>query len=532
MGRFRRRHAPARNERELFLGIRGGLFGDENFVLLAATVTLFLQIISFATTLRGSWSYFSGVFFLAPLLFSIAVQATAWSTANSLRRGVGPLRIAAMVLAMCCSSYFSFVGVYHTVNPPERELESIYQQNVLQLNTALTTLHDSAGNKLRTGINTVLDGLLEKSSQLTQQNTQLAACEQALQQAQVGGTSLRAPNRSDYDSYEEYSQAYTAYKDALRESQTADSSSARAAVLSQYGFSSEEAYQTAMAENTAQNETLNSAMAAMVPGEGMTNAQRLEQVRTQIESGLNASGTLSQETVSLMQRTTSLYQQLGGEEVSADSLTEDWQKAMDCQLDLPEYQEIEKQNGTGGLPRLKTMLDQTLTQATRTLETAGGTAPELVALPDPYLQPVYAVAQDLNANAILCLLIAVLVDGLSVLFALMSMGTRSMLLPGARLFSRRGLSFSSQVYAALGSENACVKLDAFLKLFSPSPTTVSKGWVMQAEEETLKEYSRLMALLYQAKLAGKPEDGTIVLLHQRFVNWVGEMQNTLGDCGE
>ena len=143
MGRFRRRHAPARNERELFLGIRGGLFGDENFVLLAATVTLFLQIISFATTLRGSWSYFSGVFFLAPLLFSIAVQATAWSTANSLRRGVGPLRIAAMVLAMCCSSYFSFVGVYHTVNPPERELESIYQQNVLQLNTALTTLHDS-----------------------------------------------------------------------------------------------------------------------------------------------------------------------------------------------------------------------------------------------------------------------------------------------------------------------------------------------------------------------------------------------------
>ena len=55
---------------------------------------------------------------------------------------------------------------------------------------------------------------------------------------------------------------------------------------------------------------------------------------------------------------------------------------------------------------------------------------------------------------------------------------------------------------------------------------------MQAEEETLKEYSRLMALLYQAKLAGKPEDGTIVLLHQRFVNWVGEMQNALGDCGE
>lgn len=532
MGRFRTRQAPAKNERELFLGVRGGLFGDENFVFLAAIVTLFLQIISFATTLRGSWSYFSGVFFLAPFLFSLAVQATAWSTANSLRRGVGPLRIAAMALAMLCSSYFSFVGVYHTVNPPQRELESLYNQNVLQLNTALTTLHDSAGGKLRSGINTVLDGLLEKSSQLSQQNMQLKACQEALQQAQVGGSSLRAPVRSEYDSYAEYSKAYTAYKEALRESQTADSSAARLAVLSQYGFADEEAYQKAMAENTAQNETLDGALSAMVPGQELSNAQRLEQVRNQIDSGLNASGSFSPETISLIQRITSLYQQLGGQEVSSTSLTEEWQKAVECKLDLPTYTEIEQENGSGGLPRLKTMLDQTLSAAVLTLETAGGKAPDLVPLPDPYLQPLYAVVQNPNPSAILCLIIALLVDGLSVLFALMCMGSRSMLLPGGRMFGRRGLSFSGQVYAALGSENACEKLKNFLALFSPSPNTVAKGWIMQAEEDTLGEYARLMALLYQAKLAGKPEDGTTVLLHKRFINWVGEMQNTLGDCGE
>lgn len=532
MGRFRRQNAPAKNERELFLGVRGGLFGDENFVLLAGVVTLFLQIISFATTLKGSWAYFSGVFFLAPLLFSLAVQTTAWSTSNSLRRGVGPLRIVAMLLAMGCSSYFSFVGVYHTVNPPERELASLYTQNVLKLNTAVENLHTSSGNLMRTGINTVLDGLLEQSSHLTQQNSQLAACKTALEGAAVSGTSMKAPNRNDYKSYKDYSAAYEQYREALRQSQTADNSSARAGVLAQYGFASEEDYQKAVAENTAKNETLTSALSAIVPTEGLSNAQRLEQVRTSIEAGLNAKGTLSDETLSLIQRVTALYQQMGGEEVSSGSLSEDWQKAAECTLTLPTFSEVVEENGSGGLPRLKTMLDQNLSAAILTLETAGGTAPDLVPLPDPYLQPVKEIVVNHSPNALLCLVIAVLVDGLSILFALMAMGGRSMLMPGSRLFRRRGISFSSQVYAALDSEDACKKLGEFLKLFAPSPATVSKGWVMQAEEETLGDYARLMSLLYQAKLAGKPEEGTVVLLHKRFVNWVGEMQNTLGDCGE
>ena len=102
------------------------LFRDGTLMVVAAAVSLLLQIISFFTTFDGAKAYFEATFALAPLFFALAVQAVVYFLENGIRRRVTPAKITALTLAIFCSSYFSFVGIYNNINPPERYLEQTY----------------------------------------------------------------------------------------------------------------------------------------------------------------------------------------------------------------------------------------------------------------------------------------------------------------------------------------------------------------------------------------------------------------------
>ena len=91
----------------MLLGRRRGFFGEENLLRLVTFVTLLLQAISFVTTLQGATVFLGGIFVLAPLFFALAVQATAWFLAGSLRVRITPLRCVALGMALCCSTYYS-----------------------------------------------------------------------------------------------------------------------------------------------------------------------------------------------------------------------------------------------------------------------------------------------------------------------------------------------------------------------------------------------------------------------------------------
>ena len=112
------------------------LFKDKSLMVVAAIVSLLLQVISFFTTLDGAKAYFAATFAYAPLLFALAVQTVVYFLANGIRRRILPGKVVALLLAVCCSSYFSFVGIYNNVNPPSQYLERTYNGYVKEL-TAL-----------------------------------------------------------------------------------------------------------------------------------------------------------------------------------------------------------------------------------------------------------------------------------------------------------------------------------------------------------------------------------------------------------
>ncbi len=82
------------------------IFSEKALMIISAVVTFLLQCISFMTTFQGAEVYFGEVFFLAPIMFAIAVQSVVYFVSNSLQRRVSFTKIIAVILGIMCSSYF------------------------------------------------------------------------------------------------------------------------------------------------------------------------------------------------------------------------------------------------------------------------------------------------------------------------------------------------------------------------------------------------------------------------------------------
>ena len=119
------------------------IFKDKRLAYVAAGVSLLLQLISFLTTYQGAEYYFKGIFILAPVFFAVAVQLVVYFLENSVRGKKSAAKILALVLAMCCSSYFSYIGIYNNVNSPL----TYYQEKYTNTRNTLQTKYDSLISK-------------------------------------------------------------------------------------------------------------------------------------------------------------------------------------------------------------------------------------------------------------------------------------------------------------------------------------------------------------------------------------------------
>ena len=259
-----RRTAPPPQGRELMLleGQRG-FFGQKNLLVLVAAVTLLLQCISFMTTLQGATLFLAGIFTLAPLFFALAVQSTAWFLAGSLRAKITPLRCVALGLALLCSTYYSYVGIYNNVNPPASYLANEYAQIQNALESAYSGYAASAWRTARDQVNGMVSALAERSTLLEQEQARLAACQAELAAAKAshaGG--LRAPSRGSYADYEAYVKAYNAYLASVTANTGAEETAARQAILARYAFAGEAELALAQAQNTAALASLDAAAAS------------------------------------------------------------------------------------------------------------------------------------------------------------------------------------------------------------------------------------------------------------------------------
>lgn len=535
----------------MLLGRRRGFFGEENLLRLVAFVTLLLQAISFITTLQGATVFLGGIFVLAPLFFALAVQATAWFLAGSLRVRITPLRCVALGMALCCSTYYSYVGIYNTVDPPAMYLSAEYAQVRSELDGAYAARRTQAFRTAQDQINAMVSGLAGQYSLLEQESARLAACAKELEEVSAeysGG--LRAPSRSSYANYEDYVAAYNAYLASVTENSSAEQASARQAILTRYGFDSE----SALAEATAQNASDLSAFeaaAAELGGEGETVAAQLESARAFLLDALTAAeaeSTLSSDARAALGRLVQLASAQAGSTLTTDVLLRPVDAAMTGSGEglMASFDELAAQLEGGWVTRanaqeMKTLLTSEILNAVlRVNEVAGE---EVLQADDPALQitdlhlkPLLALtAPAQRGMALFCLFLAALMDGLTLVFSIACRRRPTLLKARSprRLLAENGDALAAQVCACLpAGRDPMDELELFLSRFSASPDTLAEGYSLAAPRADLAVYERLCALLCQAGLAsirpaqGNEAAGETVLLRSDFLLYANELLTT------
>lgn len=542
--------APEGAELMLF-GRRRGFFGEENLLRLVAFVTLLLQAISFITTLQGATVFLGGIFVLAPLFFALAVQATAWFLAGSLRVRITPLRCVALGMALCCSTYYSYVGIYNTVDPPAMYLSAEYAQVRSELDGAYAARRTQAFRTAQDQINAMVSGLAGQYSLLEQESARLAACAKELEEVSAeysGG--LRAPSRSSYANYEDYVAAYNAYLASVTENSSAEQAAARQAILARYGFDSESALAGATAQNASDLSAFEAA-AAELGGEGETVAAQLESARAFLLDALTAAeaeSTLSSDARAALGRLVQLASAQAGSTLTTDGLLRPVDAAMTGSGEglMASFDELAAQLEGGRVTRanaqeMKTLLTSEILNAVlRVNEVADE---EVLQADDPALQitdlhlkPLLALtAPAQRGMALFCLFLAALMDGLTLVFSIACRRRPTLLKARSprRLLAENGDALAVQICACLpAGRDPMDELELFLSRFSASPDTLAEGYSLAAPRQELTAYERLCALLCQAGLASiRPAgengaDGEAVLLRSDFLLFANELLTT------
>lgn len=523
------------------------LFSETALTILVSVVTLLLQIISFATTWSGSEIYLEGVFSCASLLFAIAIQATAYFFSNSLRNKVSALKVLAMLVAMCCSTYYSYIGIYNSVNSPVRFLQERY----VQIEEELAAVYDKSLEKnvgiVRQAVNDAASRVTEKYMVLSAEKENMEACRTALAEKKESyAADMRAPRQSDYEEYEDYVADYNAYVAAVSGGSNVEEEAARKGVLASYGFASMEDLQKAEAENA-------SALAALGAALGVAEGQGYDKILVEA-SGISVklaaavdNGLLGQELNSTdsvgLNRLFQAASLCGYRGESASELTHILKSVSETTKEpiMADYAGLVASLEGGRVTsanamELKGLMDSEILTATLKMNTLLPAeeqisySDERYMITDLYLIPIRALQDETTRmTAAFCLGMAALVDMLSVLFAI-SLRKRKPLWKRRLLLLGHQEDYLPQIYASLPAKATAMEaLAEFLEHFVPSPETEGDGYMLRGDMRNLKGYETLAALLCQMNLAKLvpaeflEQDSEVLLLKARFVFWVNDL---------
>lgn len=537
------------------------LFGDSSLVALISIVTLLLQLISFVTTWNGSKIYLDGVFPYASLLFAIAIQATAYFFSNSLRGRLSFLKIVALCAALCCSTYYSYIGIYNSVNSPV----SYLQESYISIRQDLTqTFQEELEETISSAIETVNDAaslVAGEYSALTGEQQNIAACRDALTAIKASYTnSMRAPKQSAYENYEDYAAAYQAYINSTSQGNNVEREAARSNVLSSYGFASMEDLNAAEQENTAAIIALKAALEVDIAN---TSSADEDTINEAIVTENTTENTHVLNTISMLsgQLSNAINTAAAGQPFDTDtvhSLNQLLQAAKLCGFEagqlstvttavnqcakvsatalMAEYPTLvaslpEGTVTSGNTMELKNAMDSEILSALLKINTLlpkreqlsiSDTDYEII---DLYLLPITALqSDDTKMTSFFSLGVAALIDSLSLLFAVSLRGRKPLWKRHTLLFNRLE-DYAPLIFASLPENTLPVgELAAFLSHFQPSPETEGDGYMLMAPMDTLTDYGTLAALLCQVNLAKiVPADQQLLLLRARFVFWANSV---------
>lgn len=515
------------------------LFSDKVLLILISLVTLLLQLISFATTWDGAKVYLENIFPYAALCFAIAIQATSYFFENSLRQKVSPLKLLALFATICCSIYFSYIGIYNSVNSPVTYLQENYMRISGDLNqlyrAELTTIQTDA----RVVVQEASSSILAHYTSLLTEQENILACQTALEEsAPEYSTGLRAPRQNSYANYEDYAAAYKTYINSLSQSQNTETDALRISLLNSYGFASMEELNTSLQNNTAALSTLQNTLGVT---EEVSVQEIVSSMTMQLLSAIQETSqgsTLSTKECADFDR---LLQAAGlcGYNLSRASLTDALNHCalLNTHTQLKDYNTLVKAlpNGTvtnTNIMELKASMDSEIMAVILQLNSILpknrrlSVSDSLYQITDLYFIPVIALQQeDTLLTARFSLLFAGLIDILSLLFAI-SLRSKKPLWKRHTLLFNHLEEYEPLIYASLPSTDGSLQpLADFLTHFMPSPRTEADGYMLCGNPENLQQYNALIALLCQTNLAKLLPAGfddyekNTLLLKARFVFW-------------
>lgn len=515
------------------------LFSDKVLLILISVVTLLLQLISFATTWDGAKVYLENIFPYAALCFAIAIQATSYFFGNSLRQKVSPLKLIALFVTICCSIYFSYIGVYNSVNSPVTYL----QENYMQISGDLKQLYSAELNTVQTDaritVQEASSSILTYYTSLITEQGNILACQTALEEsAPEHSTGLRAPKQSSYASYEEYAAAYQSYIKSLSQSKNTETDALRISLLNSHGFASMEELNTCLQNNTASLSTLQNTL-------GITEEISLQEMVSSLTVELLSAIQDTSRGITLSSKECADFDlllqaaKLCGYHSSRSSLTNALNQCtnLNAQTQLKNYDELVKSLSDGivnnaNIMELKASMDSEIMRVILELNSILPQNRKLNAsdsryqIADLYFIPIIALQQeDTHLTARFSLLFAGLIDILSLLFAV-SLRARKPIWKRRTLLFNHLEEYEPLIYAALPTKDGSLQpLADFLAHFVPSPHTEAEGYMLCGNPENLQPYNALIALLCQTNLAkllpagfGDNASNTL-LLKARFVFW-------------
>ena len=509
------------------------LFRDKSLMVVAAVVSLLLQIISFFTTWDGAKAYFAATFAYAPLLFALAVQTVVYFLENGLRRRPSFGKIVALLMAMCCSSYFSFVGIYNNINPPTQYLERTYSSYAKLLSARAEEIVSAGNGAYISAVDDGVNLIISSYTTLSAEKETLDRLSEELNSADTSvSENMAKPYSWQYENYEDYAAAYSAYIASISQGSTAEQQAKLESILARYGIKDVAGISERAGSLSAQLSLAEGTVAQFGGSDFYTRAETMR--RQAAEGSSDAAAKIS-----------ALYKSISGDTLHIPEYISE----TTLKLSLPSYDQIAGQDGAAVV---REKLAGVINAACDELSAAGcEISCEDYAFENIYTLPIYAVISGgFGTDALIALLLAVLVDVLSLLFAMIFVRSKSVLAAQSTeqamigdelLFERNivtavrlGMCAEGRTFSdAPEFSEITDRLAEFICRFSAVDYASDKGFTLAAERERLTDHQPLVAFLCQfglakmltaeeAKLLSGEESGEIVLLKTKFMLWVSE----------
>lgn len=552
------------------------VFNKTSLAWLIVIVTLLLQLISLATTYKGSIVYFGGVELpfniSAPLLFALAIQLIVFCVSHTIRLNFKKGLMIVLIMATLCSTYFSYIGIYNYINSPINYLEERYKQINSNISDKYEVIKEtnkgtmtktllSLTNKLSTSYAT-LNMQIENNAKLSEEISNINI-ESGLINSQTNTVSR--PNIYNYgDNLDQYYADMAKYNaaignmitDSTKQESTLKTELYNAQVESILGGKTQEQFTTETIETQSKKDQLekgilniyglfNSESDSTTIDEKILNIQSYCQNYIQGLDGdkdIFTTILLNLNSLSLIVDNTTPIDNLQNQ---INEFLVINKKDTEIMKDYDSLKAVVYENSTGttasneiilteeNAMELYSLMDAEIKSAVYTLNQITSNDEKININDDEYVMhnlyilPVNNLIEDAEGRSMawFCLLFAILIDGLTLVFAIMEGREKTPLFAKStkEVMGRSKESMESLLMIALLSgdinskneervENTLLKLKKFISQFTLITETMGNGYSMHCPINKLNDYQVFLATLCQFNLA------TIISSKELFIN--------------